>query len=139
MAGNVSDIPFISQLELLRRLEALEAENCELRSIVGGQQEEIDRLRELTAEDIASDRRRIRDLEDRYKTVTSTTSTVHITRLHEQMTRFGTRQVTFNEAADLLGISKTHAHRLKQHLAADSRFAVVRDPHHKQRHLIRKV
>jgi len=99
----------------------------------------LEDLQATTAQERAYDRQRIARLEKRPQPVSSTTANAHINRLHEQMIRFGSKQVTVNEAARLIGISKPHMKKIKQHLVVDSRFAIVKDPHHKQRHLIRLI
>jgi len=180
MAGNASELPVISQIDLLSRLDALEAENRELRAIVekllilnSGPLAELQELQDAEGEEMGAGMAQARSLQrhralcvftgllkeyddiDEGKNVLCSkikkaieredkpkfeaSATAHINQLFEQMIWFDRRQVTFNKAADLLGISKTHAHRLKQYLSADSRFAIVKDPHHKQRHLIRRV
>jgi hypothetical protein len=55
------------------------------------------------------------------------------------MRRLGHKQVTTKDAARLIGVGKRHVNRLEPLLAADHRFQIIKDPNHKQRHLIRFV
>jgi len=128
------------------KTEASIITNVELRLIIAQQSEEIRALkeelcglREAVAHERAYDRQRISKLENRNKTVTSATGTAYIDKLHKLMLQSGIRHISITNAAKLLSISRMHAHRLKPSLLADSRFAIVKDPHHKQRHLIRMI
>jgi len=124
--------------------EALVFTEADLRRLVVSQLEEIEALREElgtlreeAALERAYDRQRIAKLENRNKTVTSDTGAAYADKLHKLMLQSGTRQISVSNAAKLLGVSRMHAHRLKPLIASDPRFAIVKDPKHKQRHLIR--
>jgi hypothetical protein len=124
--------------------EALVFTEADLRRLVVSQLEEIEALREElgtlreeAALERAYDRQRIAKLENRNKTVTSDTGAAYADKLHKLMLQSGTRQISVSNAAKLLGVSRMHAHRLKPSIASDPRFAIVKDPKHKQRHLIR--
>lgn len=124
--------------------EALVFTEADLRRLVVSQLEEIEALREElgtlreeAARERAYDRQRLSKLENRNKTVTSDTGAAYADKLHKLMLQSGTRQISVSNAAKLLGVSRMHAHRLKPLIASDSRFAIVKDPKHKQRHLIR--
>ena len=126
------------------RAEALVFTEADLRRLVVSQLEEIQALREElgtlreeAARERAYDRQRLSKLENRNKTVTSDTGTAYADKLHKLMLQSGTRQISVSNAAKLLGVSRMHAHRLKPSIASDPRFAIVKDPKHKQRHLIR--
>ena len=126
------------------RAEALVFTEADLRRLVVSQLEEIQALREElgtlreeAARERAYDRQRLSKLENRNKTVTSDTGTAYADKLHKLMLQSGTRQISVSNAAKLLGVSRMHAHRLKPLIASDPRFAIVKDPKHKQRHLIR--
>jgi len=128
------------------KTEASIITNVELRLIIAQQSEEIRALeyelcglREAVAHERAYDRQRISKLENRNKTVTSATGTAYADKLCKLMSQSRTHQISVSGAAKLLGITTRHAHRLKPSLLADSRFTIVKDPHHKQRHLIRII
>ncbi len=124
--------------------EALVFTEADLRRLVVSQLEEIEALREElgtlreeAARERAYDRQRLSKLENRNKTVTSDTGAAYADKLHKLMLQSGTRQISVSNASKLLGVSRMHAHRLKPLIASDPRFAIVKDPKHKQRHLIR--
>jgi len=126
--------------------EALVFTEADLRRLVVSQLEEIEALREElgtlreeAALERAYDRQRIAKLENRNKTVTSDTGAAYADKLHKLMLQSGTRQISVSNASKLLGVSRMHAHRLKPLIASDPRFAIVKDPKHKQRHLIRII
>ena len=126
--------------------EALVFTEADLRRLVVSQLEEIQALRaelgtlrEEAALERAYYRQRIAKLENRNKTVTSDTGAAYADKLHKLMLQSGTRQISVSNAAKLLGVSRMHAHRLKPLIASDPRFAIVKDPKHKQRHLIRII
>jgi hypothetical protein len=122
------------------RLAAVEEENRQLR-------EEVDALKyNLRTLGVWTAPQKVEDLwewvEDLDKTRTKTrTSTAnaegHLNRLFEVMTTSGMRQISTTNGARLLGITARHLRRLKPLIAADKRFRIVQDPHHRQRHLIR--
>ena len=126
--------------------EALVFTEADLRRLVVSQLEEIEALREELADlrgevalERAYDRQRLSKLENRNKTVTSDTGDAYADKLHKLMLQSGTRQISVSNASKLLGVSRMHAHRLKPLIASDPRFAIVKDPKHKQRHLIRII
>ncbi len=126
--------------------EALVFTEADLRRLVVSQLEEIEALREElgtlreeAARERAYDRQRLSKLENRNKTVTSDTGAAYADKLHKLMLQSGTRQISVSNASKLLGVSRMHAHRLKPLIASDPRFAIVKDPKHKQRHLIRII
>lgn len=128
------------------KAEALVFTEADLRRLVVSQLEEIEALREElstlreeAARERAYDRQRLSKLENRNKTVTSDTGAAYADKLHKLMLQSGTRQISVSNAAKLLGVSRMHAHRLKPLIASDPRFAIVKDPKHKQRHLIRII
>ena len=128
------------------KAEALVFTEADLRRLVVSQLEEIEALREElstlreeAARERAYDRQRLSKLENRNKTVTSDTGAAYADKLHKLMLQSGTRQISVSNAAKLLGVSRMHAHRLKPLIASDPRFTIVKDPKHKQRHLIRII
>jgi len=112
------------------KLATLEEENRQLRA-------EVESLREENALERAYDRQRISKLEAPAPALREETAAAHLDRLFSEMKRLRMRQTTTKDAARLLGVSKPLMKKIKPHLADDSRFVVLRDPHHKQRHLIR--
>jgi len=149
----VGDIPFdvspaLRSLlsEVLDRLAALEERDRErgeeialLREENRQKDDEITALRDEIALERAYDRRRIAALETPAPALSQKTAGAHLDKLFSEMKRLSIRQVTVRDAARLLGVTKRHINRLEPLLAADHRFQIVRDPHHKQRHLIRLV
>ena len=130
----------------MSEVEASIVPEVELRLLVASQaqqiealREELGTLREEAARERAYDRQRLSKLENRNKTVTSDTGAAYADKLHKLMLQSGTRQISVSNAAKLLGVSRMHAHRLKPLIASDPRFAIVKDPKHKQRHLIRII
>ena len=141
---SVEDIPFdvspaLRSLlsEVLGRLAAVEEENRQLRDEVEALRRDHDDHRETVGREIASDRRRITALETPAPALSQKTARDHLDRLFSEMRRLSIRQTTTKDAARLLGVSKPLVKKLKPYLAKDSRFVILRDPRHKQRHLIR--
>lgn len=123
--------------QILDRLAALEDENRQLREEVEALRRDHEDHRETVAREIASDRRRITALETPAPALREETAKDHLDKLFSEMRRLNIRQTTTKDAARLLGVSKPLIDKIKPHLAADPRFVILRDPHHKQRHLIR--
>jgi len=130
-----SDRAFLS--EVLDRLAAVEEENRQLRQVVEALRRDHDDHRETVGREIASDRRRITALETPALALSQKTAGDHLDKLFSEMRRLSIRQTTTKDAARLLGVSKPLVKKLKPYLAKDSRFVILRDPRHKQRHLIR--
>jgi len=132
---SVEDIPFdvspsLRSLltEVLERLAAVEEENATLKT-------RLVELENYTARERALDRQRIQKLEN--PALGQKTAEDHIDRLFLAMRSQGVKQTTTKGAARLLGVSKPLIDKIKPHLATDSRFVILRDPNHKQRHIIR--
>ena len=133
---------YISQLvadEVARQMVEKDAEIDLLQSKIEELETRLEEHQNTTGRERAFDRQRISKLENCNITVTSATGAAHIDKLHKLMLQSGTRQISITNAAKLLSISRMHAHRLKTSMLADSRFVIVKDPHHKQRHLIRII
>ena len=147
---SVEDIPFdVSPstrtllVEILSQLTTVKEEVAELRD---ENRQKDQRIAELEARleahesfdgrERATDRQRITALETPAPALREETAKDHIDRLFSEMRRLKMRYVTIKDAARLLEISKPHMHKLKPYLADDSRFAIIKDPHHRQRHLI---
>jgi hypothetical protein len=132
--------------EVLEKLAALEEEYRNFREEVALERAH-DRKRIADLEDLvgrealeaARARQRISKLEAPSPALREETATAHLDRLFSEMRRLSIRQVTTKDAARLLGLSKRQMKDIKPYLAEDSRFVVMKDPHHKQRHLIRLV
>ena len=125
------------------KAEASIVADVELRLLIASQAEEIRQLREElgtlreeVALERAYDRQRISRLE---KTRAKPTDSTHVEDLRQTMISLNIRQVSLKDAARLLELSKSRMDQLKPAIAADSRFQIVKDPRHKQRHLIRLV
>ena len=123
--------------EILARLAAVEEENRQLRQEVVALRRDHADHRETVGREIASDRRRITALETPAPALREKTAEDHVNRLFSEMRRLNIRQTTAKDAARLLGVSKPLIDKLKPYLATDPRFLILRDHHHKQRHLIR--
>ena len=140
---SIPDIPFVDPStrallsEVLDRLAAVEEENRQLRQVVEALRRDHDDHRETVGREIASDRRRITALETPALALSQKTAGDHLDKLFSEMRRLSIRQTTTKDAARLLGVSKPLVKKLKPYLAKDSRFVILRDPRHKQRHLIR--
>ncbi len=137
----------LERLELLEERDRLrEEEVAELREENARKDERIAVLEDRIAEHEGLDGReralalqRIAKLETPAPAISQKTASSHIDRLFSEMRRLGLKQATVKDAARLLGVSKTAINNIKSYLAADSRFVVLVDPHHRQRHLIRLV
>jgi len=134
---SIPDIPFdVSPAtrsllsEVLEELATLREENRQLRAELDGQREENARER-------AYDRQRISRLEKPAPALREETAAAHLDRLFLAMRSQGVKQTTTKGAARLLGVSKPLIDKIKPYLATDPRFVILRDPSHKQRHLIR--
>jgi len=84
--------------------------------------------------EIASDRRRLTALE---KPVCGERMRKHADDLHDMMIKNNMRQVTFRQAAQMLGITYRHMQRLHAILDEDPRFDIIKDARHKTRRLIK--
>ena len=157
----VEDIPFdvspstrsllveiLSQLATVKdEVAELREENRQIKTALSEKDDEIAALREeiaaldaalgRTNEDALFQARRLTALETPAPPLREETASAHLDRLFSEMRRLSIRQTTTRDAARLLGVSKPLIDKLKPHLATDSRFVILRDPHHKQRHLIR--
>jgi len=130
--------------QILERLEALEGTVAALEE-EGRQKDQ--RIADLEARledhesfdgrERATDRQRITALETPALALSQKTAGDHLDKLFSEMRRLSIRQTTTKDAARLLGVSKPLVKKLKPYLAKDSRFVILRDPRHKQRHLIR--
>lgn len=132
-------------------LDGLLAANRELRETVDKQgrkiadqareisdlKQDIEDIREYFPRLVAEDRARLTVLEN--GTIAGEPKTVksHLDGLHEHMTAIGRKQVSFREAAKILGISKQRLHQFKAEIALDTRFIIVDSQSHKQKELIR--
>jgi hypothetical protein len=122
--------------EVLDRLAAVEEENRQIKTALEERDDEIAALREEIALERAYDRQRLARLETPAPPLREETASAHLDRLFSEMRRLKMRYTTIKDAARLLDISKPHMHKLKPYLAEDSRFAIIKDPHHGQRQLI---
>lgn len=132
--------------QVLERLATLEEEYRNFREEVALERAH-DRKRIADLEDLvgrealeaARARQRITTLEKPAPALREETAAAHLDHLFSEMRRLSIRQVTTKDAARLLGLSKRQMKDVKPYLAEDSRFVVMKDPHHKQRHLIQLV
>jgi len=99
--------------------------------------QDIEDIREYFPRLIAEDRARLTVLEK--GTIAGEPKTVksHLDGLHEHMMAIGRKQVSFREAAKIIGISKQRLHQFKAEIALDTRFIIVDSQSHKQKELIR--
>lgn len=127
-------------VDLITRLAALEErdrereeENRQLREEIQQQNLRMDALSRrgtVLAE-------RMERIEESVPPLREETARDHVNRLFSEMRRQGVRQTTARDGARTLGMTPRHFGRLKPLIASDPRFTIVKDPHHKQRHLIR--
>lgn len=123
--------------QILDRLAALEEREKVREERLAVLEEENAALREEIALERAYDRRRITALETPAPALSQKTAGDHLDKLFSEMKRQGIRQTTARDGARTLGMTTRHFGRLKPLIAADPRFIIVRDPRHRQRHLIR--
>ena len=99
--------------------------------------QDIEDIREYFPRLVAEDRARLTVLEK--GTIAGEPKTVksHLDGLHEHMMAIGRKQVSFREAAKIIGISKQRLHQFKAEIALDTRFIIVDSQSHKQKELIR--
>jgi len=131
-------------VEILSQLTTVKEEVAELRD---ENRQKDQRIAELEARleahesfdgrERATDRQRIAALETPAPALREETAKDHIDRLFLAMRSQGVEQTTTKGAARLLGVSKPLIDKIKPYLATDPRFLILRDPRHKQRHLIR--
>lgn len=136
---SVEDIPFDVSPALRSLLVEVLERQAALEERVAALEEENRQLREEVALERAHDRQRISKLEAPAPALREKTAEDHVNRLFSEMQRQRIKQTTTRDAARLLGVSKQQISILKPYLADDSRFVLLKDPHHKQRHLIRLV
>jgi hypothetical protein len=121
-----------AQKEMLALKTTIEARDEELRALKA----EMAALEENTARERAYDRQRLAALEHREPEATTKTL-AHIDDLYTLMKKEGHPPLSMARAARLLGMSKSGVKHLMSLVRQDSRFEVVRDPHHRQRLLIK--
>lgn len=120
--------------ELREEVFRLREENQELRaSIQTIQEQSIDHL----ALEIAMDRKRITALEKPPEPSASEKTKAHIDEIYRLMRSDRLHALPLSRAAKLIGVSKSRMKQLKGIIAKDERFEIIRDPHHKQRLLIK--
>jgi len=96
---------------------------------------DMEEYNDLRASEIGQDRRRIAALEAPVEAGERALS--HLDHLAREMKKSRIRQLSFTNAARLLGISRPRIHQLRPSIEQDKRFSIVTDPHHKQRLIIR--
>lgn len=131
--------PQLILAEVLERLAAVEEENAALRERDRLREEEIATLRGEVALERAYDRQRLARLETPAPALREETAKDHLDRLFLEMHRLGHKQVRMKDAARILGLSVPQMKNVKPHIGDDPRFVIVKDPSHKQRHLIRLI
>lgn len=131
---------------LMEKVEALEARMEEMEERHAKERAEdrkriadLEAANNLRALDIASDRRRITSLEAPAPEISTNTAADHITKLFSEMQRLKIKRIKMKDAASLIGMTDRQAKKLKPMIAEDARFQIVRDPKHKQRHLIQLI
>ena len=100
-------------------------------------QKQLNELSEITALERALDRQRITKLEQPAQPEPTTKTTGHIEKLYSLMVTNQVKQLSFSQAGKMLGLSRVRIHQLKLLIASSDKFVLVKDPHHKQRLLIR--
>jgi len=155
----VPDIPFVDPstrallVDILSQLAAVKEEVSSLKDEVAELREEgrqkderiaalearLSEHEDFDASNMVEARQRLAALETPAPALSQKTAEVHLNALFSEMKRLNLRQTTTKDGARLMGISKDQAKKLKPYLVADMRFTLLKDPHHKQRYLIRLV
>lgn len=112
----------------------LHAEIAELRQRVEELEALLNESYDSLQLEIASDRRRLTALE---KPACGERMRNHADDLHDMMIKNNMRQVTFKQAAQMLGITYRHMRCMHAILDEDPRFDVIKDARHKTRYVIR--
>jgi len=142
---SAEDIPFVDPStraiisQILDRLAALEERDRQREEELAALREENRALREEIALERAYDRQRLARLETPAPALREETASQHLNTLFLEMRRLNLRQVRMKDAARILGLSVPQMKNVKPHIGDDPRFVIVKDPSHKQRHLIRLV
>jgi hypothetical protein len=123
-------------VDVITRLAHLEEEGRQKDEKIAALETLLAEHEDYDAREHADDRRRIAALETPAPAIGQQTGEDHIDRLFSEMRRLKMRYITIKDAARLLDISKPHMHKLKPYLVDDSRFTIIKDPHHGQRYLI---
>jgi hypothetical protein len=131
--------PALLLSQALDRLAALEERDHQREEEIAGLREENRALREEIALERAYDRQRLARLEKPGPALREETASQHLNTLFLEMRRLNLRQVRMKDAARILGLSVPQMKNVKPHIGDDPRFVIVKDPSHKQRHLIRLV
>lgn len=121
---------------LIQLLSDLTREVKDLKKSLKEAQEDIEQIREYFPKLVSEDRKRIKDLE-RGRNHQSKTAQFHVSELYDHMIAIGRKQVSFQEAARCLKLSKSRAKQLKITIALDERFTIVHSDSHNQKELIR--
>ena len=122
---------------LREELATLKVDNCGLRSEVHNLQTQLDELSETTGLERARDRQRITRLEEPQQPEPTKKTSGHIDNLATLMKHHRLKQVSFSQAAKLLGISRVRIQQMKPLIERSEHLIITRDPYHKQRQLIR--
>jgi chromosome segregation ATPase len=137
--------------EILSEVQALRDEVQDLKATVARQEGELSTLRqritaleatqETQAENQLIQLRLIKDLRENIQNESEPTptekTTAHVEGLYKLMRRDRLPPLPLSRASKLIGVSKARMKQLKAVIAKDERFEIIRDPHHKQRLLIR--
>lgn len=120
--------------------------------IVSGRERQLECLIKQQTRQIEKLEARIEEMEDHFgrqlaeirreiatPPIQDQTAQDHLDRLFSEMRRLGFKQVSIADAAKLIGVSKPHMQKIKMHVGTDMRFAMLSDPHRKNRYLIRIV
>jgi hypothetical protein len=130
----------MEQVEALKaRIDEMEERHAKERAADRKRIGDLERANEDRGLDIASDRRRITQLETPAPDILAETSERHINKLFYEMRRRNIHQVCMKDAAHLMELSVSQAKKLKPLIGEDRRFTIIRDTSHKQRHLIRLI
>jgi len=123
--------------ELRETVEKQERKIADQAREISDLKQDIEDIREYFPRLVAEDRARLTVLEKGTIAVEPKTVKSHLDGLHEHMMAIGRKQVSFREAAKIIGISKQRLHQFKAEIALDTRFIIVDSQSHKQKELIR--
>ena len=123
--------------ELRETIEKQGRKIADQASEISDLKQDIEDIREYFPRLVAEDRARLTVLEHGTIAVEPKTVKSHLDGLHEHMMAIGRKQVSFREAAKIIGISKQRLHQFKAEIALDTRFIIIDSQSHKQKELIR--
>ena len=145
MSTDTSGLPEYEAIEpsttferlVLARLEALEAENRELKVIVEAQQEEIDHFREELGRERAFDRQRISKLEARKAPNLGSTGKNQVEEIVHYLKDFPGYVAPFEAVRQHLGVKRGRFGDILATPEAEDFFLIIRNPNDRRKRLLK--